>query len=598
MKQWIFISVGLLFWGSLYCVEAGDTVAVGADDCLTYILSCQKSNGAFGPSNQHYTDVAWTYPAVAALRSLGADVPRAQECLSHGRNSTSRMPYWTYYQQTMLSQLLSPLRKKTESQADKINSIFLRYAPSGSNYSIVPFYRDDTQCLFTDLNTLWYVVASLRQEGMSIQNHQSMQRFVQDRQDKDASFGEHIIPTCHAVLILRALDRSVSDRDRCISWIQRCQVPEGGFRYHPASGALSNQADIWYTWSAVRALRILNAKPRHVNACVQWINSLQNADGGFGDRPGWQSRLYSTYYAVDALRLLTGNAQHAIVEKQLAKSPPIVLGENETIHQFCHVQSLPDSASLKRLRQWGLDLVALQTNPDRISIQRAENLSFQAHQSLQMEIAPAVMLDCRRLLPPQGHDVAQMAQMVLCGKNISEVQSLFTQACDWLGQAIAWSQFQKQVLGPFQKTDAMFRCEHDYGMINAYILYDDGLDGRAGVHAVLAANMGEDYIRHYPYRERWLGKLPFVTETVLPDSGITESERFDRNRVLFFGRDNTFSAFLEAARKGKTTCVLREDTIPGGVVYYGSAQMVQSLCLSRSTWQWWSRRALTTAQLH
>ena len=46
---------------------SAQTVSVDADAATRYILSCQKPNGAFGPYDMEYTDVAWTYPAVYAL---------------------------------------------------------------------------------------------------------------------------------------------------------------------------------------------------------------------------------------------------------------------------------------------------------------------------------------------------------------------------------------------------------------------------------------------------------------------------------------------------------------------------------------------------
>ena len=50
-----------------------------------------------------------------------------------------------------------------------------------------------------------------------------------------------------------------------------------------------NQPDAWYTWEALTALRALHAKAADPEACRRWLNSLQNADGGFGDQPGWRS---------------------------------------------------------------------------------------------------------------------------------------------------------------------------------------------------------------------------------------------------------------------------------------------------------------------
>src|SRR5206468_3915309 len=62
--------------------------------------------------------------------------------------------------------------------------------------------------------------------------------------------------------------------------------------------------DVAYTWAAARALALLETGPADRGACVGYLRSLANADGGFGDRPGWASSPRATYYALDALAAL------------------------------------------------------------------------------------------------------------------------------------------------------------------------------------------------------------------------------------------------------------------------------------------------------
>ena len=63
--------------------------------------------------------------------------------------------------------------------------------------------------------------------------------------------------------------------------------------------------DVAYTWAAVRALHLLGrraGRPRRVRRAT--CGRCWNADGGFGDRPGWASNPVATYYALDALAAL------------------------------------------------------------------------------------------------------------------------------------------------------------------------------------------------------------------------------------------------------------------------------------------------------
>src|SRR6187397_1727354 len=64
-----------------------EDVALNAESAIRYIESCRKANGAFGPIDQEYTDLAWNYPAVGALSLLGRDEPPDSKVLQHGLNS-------------------------------------------------------------------------------------------------------------------------------------------------------------------------------------------------------------------------------------------------------------------------------------------------------------------------------------------------------------------------------------------------------------------------------------------------------------------------------------------------------------------------------
>ena len=59
-----------------------------------------------------------------------------------------------------------------------------------------------------------------------------------------------------------------------------------------------------YTWAAVKALQLFSVKPTNSKACIQYLLSLRNEDGGFGSRLGFHSTPMSTYYAIDALNSL------------------------------------------------------------------------------------------------------------------------------------------------------------------------------------------------------------------------------------------------------------------------------------------------------
>lgn len=59
-----------------------------------------------------------------------------------------------------------------------------------------------------------------------------------------------------------------------------------------------------YTQNCLHALKLFQQEPQNPPELIVWLQSCQNADGGFGKYPGEMSDIVSTFYAIHALRLL------------------------------------------------------------------------------------------------------------------------------------------------------------------------------------------------------------------------------------------------------------------------------------------------------
>ena len=98
--------------------------------------------------------------------------------------------------------------------------------------------------------------------------------------------------------------RRARTKAETIAWLRSCQLPGGGFTYQPGA-EFGGVDDVAYTWAAVRAPRSCSVQRRPTaTRCVALPALAGNADGGFGDRPGWASNPLATYYALDALAAL------------------------------------------------------------------------------------------------------------------------------------------------------------------------------------------------------------------------------------------------------------------------------------------------------
>ena len=104
---------------------------------------------------------------------------------------------------------------------------------------------------------------------------------------------------------LAVLGRIDEKKTETAEWLRACQLESGGFTWQPRP-EFAGVDDVAYTWAAVRALHLLGSAPQNREACVQWLYSLANGDGGFSDRRGWLSNPMAT-----TMRLMRSNARCA-----------------------------------------------------------------------------------------------------------------------------------------------------------------------------------------------------------------------------------------------------------------------------------------------
>lgn len=617
---WVCISAGLagLLASGTSAAAAPDARQVDARQVdaqatIDYLLGCQKANGAFGPPGHAHSDLAWNYPAVHALVLLGESIPRPKECLEHGVWAAFREPdahrtnlHWDLYQKVQLNLLL-------HRAAGVPMSVFPNQRDDGRRLELGkrwPLKFQDRQGayygpygigLFYDISTLWYTISALQGLEGTIANPELAQKFIEARQSASGGFVDayrvdrppdpaaaHLVITCHAVLALRWLDLEVPRQQACIEFLQACQTADGGFRWHPTHAAHSNQADAWYTWAAVRALEALGARPRDDSKCVAWLNALQNPDGGFGDRPGWDSRIYSTYYAVHALQVLTRDAKRAIAVKRVSRASDEIPDGKYQIFQ-AHLKSAADlagsqAAMVDEVHRMGLHLVGAKTEDVAAARARAVERGY----PLEVLANPENYSHKLRWL---GGDPADHVSNWLIPPQLTPDQRQRWGRADAAGRAgLPWDEFKQQVIAPALELGTVFYPELDFSMTNAYLVYDDGLDGQPGYNAFLAA-LGWpawDWIRQTPYRERWVGKLAALADGDAHGDLAKWRSRPEKQRVLYLASSHELPQFLDACRHGRTVCVIRDSREPQGVVLYGARPAVEYVRRHRAQWQWWT----------
>ena len=552
--------------------RAEDVVRVSAESTVRFILSCEKSNGAFGPFEQEYTDLAWNYPAVHALHLLGESVSRAKDCYRNGTTSFGKTPFWSRYQQRLLGSLL---------QVDEET----------------PLEPNVITC--TTLHSIWCRCSARR---TPVENRQEVVDYVLAHQQRSGGFvggdtknlekrSPHVVWTFYGVMTAGELESGIVRKAECIDWLKSCQTQSGGFRWSPDETVHANYEDVRYTWAAVNALKSLGAEPLDLVGCVDWLNSLQNSDGGFGDKPGWRSRLYSTYYAVDALETLTGDARSAIRPKEVVAGPWESIPEGKYRIFQAHSKSPPGGPEMvDAICEMGVDLVGVKAYPHELM----EAFTYAKQRGLPVTLLSNPEFYPHRLRFLNGVSGSHVANFMI-SPDLSASSRAVYEAANRAGQRnLTWPQYQKQVIAPMLRIGTLFWPEWDagngqWGLLDAYLMYDDSLFEQPGYNAVHAASKltGQDRIRLYPWRERYLGLLPFIADCDAHGDIKAYAPALKLYRNVYLAKGNGFEDYLDASINGRSVCVLRTEDEPSAVTYYGATATVAYLKRHLHDWKWW-----------
>ncbi len=603
--HWFFI---ICLATGISCNLSAQTVPVDADAAARYALSCQKPNGAFGPYDMNYTDVAWTYPAVYTLKLLDVPVPHADSCFKNGQQAwIEKAPwkngpwYWSFFQKVDLYRLFGQPGPNEPGVA--VGSPWKLYYKPRTSYLELRKYPEGE---FFDLASLWQLVSSAQTLRSSIANPEMVRAFVTDRQAPGGGFVEgldslsqptnekaHLLATCEAVMTLTALNIPIPNKAKCITWLRACQTSSGGFRWSPSDSSPSNQPDLWYTWGAIRALQALGSEPANSAVCLDWLNKLQNSDGGFGDRPGWNSRLYSTYYAVHSAQILAGSARLGITKKQLREEIQTVIPEGKyRIFQAEHKSPPGDSSMVDAAAAMGFNLLAVKITEKQIDTTNGmSQMVKQARAYAKRKGYPLEIVDfpenySHRLQWPSGQRADHVSNMLIPPDLSARELSAYKAAYQAGKSGLPWKGFKEQVIEPMLELNTLFYPELDYTMTNAYQVYDEGLDGQTGYNAIPGAHFGNsDWMRHFPYKERWIGQLPIVADADAHGNMGEWRKHLNEFRNLYIAEDYHYPNYIDAAKHGRLVCVIQYES--GEIRYYGAPAAVAYLKKHRSEWQWW-----------
>jgi prenyltransferase beta subunit len=686
LSRWLLLVVAVAGSAGITCAQTADQSSplVGLDQTVEYVLSCRKSNGAFGPKDQDYTDAAWNYPAVHTLRLLGEKIPaaNAETVLKHGLGypkGHAGYGHWLVYHQAMTRWLLTEPddrsatasgnngrtpRVRLKHQGFDVRYYGSAFGTGGDDFfnvdgaSTAERFRTASELGFYNLSSLHYLISAILADERAIANSTPLVEFILKRQAANGGFVDlrtadaapvdqetHISHTFHAVAALSLLNVEFPRRNRCVDFVRSCQVRSlnhtalnnernsneplnheamdspgqqigvGGFRIHPDANRSGNYSDVYYTYCGLNVLDLLDAQPDDSTVCVDWLATLQNHDGGFGDRPGWRSRLYSTYYSVHSLEILARmrdqsnrrSADKANSLESLAGRPfsqnvrntlkpslipaPIVETISDAslkVYQGLFKTPIVEPEDLAELQQRGFNLLAIKTDDFSKAAPLLEFIQQQRSPLMDVVLCPEAYP--HRLKRAGSLELHHVGNFTL-DPRWDESQRHVWLSADAAGRAgLSWNEYQRRVLTPLQKLGSLCYPEQDFELEVAYNAYDDGVYNCGGYDAVqVGFNWSpRDFVRVFPWRERYVDKLVPVADADAHGDLKKWSPQLDHTRHLYIAGGSTYADFLEAARLRRVVCaVYGVEGVPSGVSYYGPPAAVIYVKQRVDEWKWW-----------
>jgi Uncharacterized protein conserved in archaea len=550
---------------------------------LDYLESLARPDDGYAFADQQRSHLTPTFATIACYRILGAEIPRRERLIEFVRTHHPRelkkleqdRRIFEYQQIQALAWLGADLGEFREKiHAIVVPQTYLRqYERHG-----YPIFQSETglvQC---------HALLGLPLERLA----PAFTDYVRGRRRANGSYNNtpateggdgHVMNTLWGLRAAQLLGGADELRAETAAWLQACQRPGGGFTYQPEP-AFAGVEDVAYTRAATVALRLLDAAPKNRDACVAWVLSLATADGGFSDRPGWQSNPLATYYALETLDAL--GALDALEQvRRPAPRKRTVLPANLKIFSAqveAHGTGSPAEAvalaAALKIDLWGAK------NAQPGWIERAQAIARERNAPVQFFVA--------------NEEYGTWVDVPGLG-TYSHTSDLFAPAGVDFGTAVKsaeatnWREYRDTRVAEVMRARGRFFWQFGENEEFVRLLLDDSVE-RGGFAAISTFHFGNpDFTNSEPFLQRWRGKIPWVA---LQDAHGSEpwwwSDMTAGYRTLFLGTEPTWDAWLEALERNWTVAV-RHDPVSRGETWMhaGSEEVLEFVRARENTWRWW-----------
>ncbi|MFW9968558.1 MAG: prenyltransferase/squalene oxidase repeat-containing protein [Candidatus Odinarchaeota archaeon] len=289
--------------------ERGST-PLNTTKAIEFLLSLENPDGGFKVKTSSPTSsLQGTYYAVKGLSLLGSTPTNISKTIDFilnglilkggfGKNPGA-IPTLRY---TFDAVSALKLRNGDISNQQDIKTFIGTYRNGDGGYGLI---QSSVESTFLALE-IYHLL------GEIVPNTSETVNYIRSLQAPDGGFKKsaselntYVVSTYRAIRALELLNSEPLDKNNAITYIRNLQNTDGGF-----GGYLGDTSDVTSTYRAIRALSILGSSPNDITSAIAFIRNSQNVDGGF-KRSIWDytlpknvSNIIHSYSAARALLIL------------------------------------------------------------------------------------------------------------------------------------------------------------------------------------------------------------------------------------------------------------------------------------------------------
>ncbi len=556
-----------------------------ASDVAGYLKGLRRADGGYGWADQDRSHLTPTFAAVGCFSLMGSEPPEKERLVEFIRRGH---PFG-------IKKLERDLKVFEFEQIQSLlwlgadASSFGEQVRSWKKPSVYPKQYERHGYPVLRIEVMAFVCRRLLGLGMDDISPEFIEH-LDKRRRSNGSFNNtpaddgadgHVMNTWWGLQALDALGRSGEKRAETVAWVRACQLAGGGFTHQPKP-VMGGVDDVTYTWAAARILELCGAQPARRQACIEYLLSLRNADGGFGDRQGRASNPVATYRALDALRAV-GGLDRLASSAHIRRARPVrprLPGNLEVFTIQIEAHGTGSSAEAVELaRALRIDLWGAKNSAPGW-IERAQSIADERKVPVTFFVANE---EYGTFVTVPGLGTYSHTSDVIAPAGADFGPSLAG------GEAVTWEEFRRRRLAPLRKAGGRLVWQFGENEELTRLYLDDSLE-RGGYAAISTFHFGNpDFANSEPFLKHYQGQIPYLA---LQDAHGGEpwwwADQLTGFRTLFLATEPTWEGWLAALERNWVVAV-RHDAVSGFETWMhgGGPEVVDFVRRHGQRWKWW-----------